>query len=443
MKEKGILLPIFSLPSKYGVGDFGYEAYEFIDILSENEITYWQILPINACVISPYSTVSYYALNEYYISLDKLKEMGLISELKTRENKNRAIYDNFKERYYKNAYKKFNTQDKKYKAFIKMVEINHYAEYMSNIKGECKEYYLFLQYILYKQWMELKEYANSKKVKIIGDIPAYPTFDSAETRYNSQYFEMKNGKFTFEAGAPPDCYNSEGQRWGCPVYNIKHIKKDNYSYFLNRFEYFSKLFDKIRIDYFRGYDSFYKVPINGTIKEGLYSEGLGYRFFDNLFTKTKVKVKDLIIEDIGDIRKETVELRNRYKFTRQKILQYSIDLKKMHDMDNEDKNVVVFPGTHDCNTIYGWYKSLSIKEKRKLKEFLKINECDDININIGIIQYCLKCKAKIAIVQAQDILGLDGKARTNRPGTVSYKNWSWKLNDFNDFKERIKDFNII
>lgn len=429
MKEKGILLPIFSLPSKYGIGDFGYEAYELIDILFENKIIYWQILPINSCNTSPYSTLSYYALNESYISLDKLKDMGLISKTEI----NKALNKKNKQKYYKEAFRKFNLQDKNYKLFIKKKEINQYAEYMSNKNKEKKEYYLFLQYILYKQWMELKEYANSKNVKIIGDIPAYPTFDSVETKYNPQYFEMK-----FEGGAPPDCYNTEGQKWGCPVYNVKQIKKENYEYLLNRFEYFSKLFDKIRIDYFRGYDSFYKVPIGATAKKGSYSNGVGDKFFDKLFTKTKVNVKDLIIEDIGDLRKETIELRNKYKFTRQKILQFSIDLKKCKDLDNNDKNVVVYLGTHDCHTIYGWYNSLKTKEKEMLKEFLRKNKCDDININIGMIQYCSKCKAKISIVQAQDILGLNDKARTNRPGTVSNKNWCWKLKDFKEFRKKIK-----
>ena len=148
MKEKGILLPIFSLPSKYGIGDFGYEAYEFIDILSENNISYWEILPINACDKSPYSPISYYALESNYISLDKLKEDGLINEAKNRENTNRAIYDDFKEKYYKEAFSNFK-KDEKYKKFVKIKEINEYADFMLNEKGQDKEYILFLQYLLY------------------------------------------------------------------------------------------------------------------------------------------------------------------------------------------------------------------------------------------------------------------------------------------------------
>lgn len=439
MKEKGILLPIFSLPNKYGIGDFGYEAYEFVDILSENNIKYWEILPINKCDEHPYSPISYYALEENYISLDKLKEQGLIKSAEIRENKDRVIYDNFKEKYYKEAYNNFK-ENKEYEEFIKIKEINQYAEFESEIKGNTKEYYLFIQYILYKQWMELKEYANSKNIKIIGDMPVYPVFKSVETKYYSKYFEMENGKFTFESGTPPDYFNENGQKWNSPVYNVENIKKDNYRYLINRFKYYLKLFDKVRIDYFRGYDSFFKIPIGKTGKDGFYTDGVSYGFFDELFKDKDVNVENLIIEDLGEIREETVKLREHYGFTRQKILQFSLDLDNLYDRDNEEENVLVFPGNHDCNTIYGWYKTLNDDYKIKLKEFLRKNECYDLNVNIGIMQYLSKCKAQMTIIMVQDILGLDENSRINVPGTESDKNWSWKLIDFKELKERIKDY---
>ena len=439
MKEKGILLPIFSLPSKYGIGDFGYEAYEFVDILSKNGMNYWEILPINACDSPPYSPLSYYALEEDYISLDKLAESGLIQNPEKREISDRVVYDNFKEKYYKEAFSNFSA-NKDYEKFIKCKEIIEYAEYMSSIRGESADYYLFLQYILYKQWIELKEYANSKNIKIIGDMPVYPVFNSAETKYHPECFEMENGEFTFESGTPPDYFNSDGQKWKSPVYNIDNIKKDNYKYLVNRFKYYLKLFDKVRVDYFRGYDSFFKIPIGKSGKEGFYTDGVSYGFFDELFKDGDVTIEDLIIEDLGDIRQETIALREHYGFTRQKILQFSIDLYNFYDKDNEDENVLVFPGNHDCQTIHGWYKTLNDDCKERLKEFLRRNECYDINVNIGIMQYCAKCKARIAIITVQDILGLDDSARINVPGAELNGNWSWKLIDFNDFEERIKDF---
>ena len=439
MKEKGILLPIFSLPSKYGIGDFGYEAYQFIDILSENNIKYWEVLPINECDKHPYSPISYYALEEDYISLDKLKEDKLIKEVEIRENKDRVVYDNFKEKYYKEAFSNFRPNNEYYE-FIILQEINEYAEFISQKTGNSKEYHLFIQYILYKQWMELKYYANSKNVQIIGDMPVYPVFESVETKYHPEYFEMENGKFTFEAGTPPDYFNENGQKWNSPVYNVENIKKDQYKYLIKRFKYHLELFDKVRIDYFRGYDSFFKIPIGKTGKEGFYIDGVSYGFFDELFKDKNIKIENFIIEDLVEIREETVKLREHYGFTRQKILQFTIDLDNLYDRDNESENVLVFPGNHDCNTIYGWYKTLDDEHKGKLKEFLRRNECYDINVNIGIMQYLSKCKAKMPVIMVQDILGLDEESRINIPGIESPKNWSWKLIDFNDLKDRIKDY---
>ena len=435
MKEKGVLLPIFSLPSKYGIGDFGYEAYQFIDILSENGINYWEILPINSCNGLPYSPISYYALEEDYISLDKLKENGLIEKTININSENRVVYNDLKKQFYKEAFNNFE-KNNDYEEFIKNEEIQKYCKYMSEKTNENEEYYLFLQYILYKQWIELKKYANSKNVKIIGDMPAYPPFESCETKYNSKYYD-----YNFESGTPPDYYNEDGQKWGSYVYNIENLKKDNYKYLIDRYKYYLHLFDKIRVDYFRGYDSFFKVPINQSGKFGKYEDGVSYGFFDELFKDGTAKKEDLIIEDLGDIRNETIELREHYDFTRQKILQFAIDLYGGYDKDNESENVVIFPGNHDCQTIYGWYKTLSDENKENLKRFLANNGCNNINVNHGIMQYCLKCKAKIAIVSVQDIIGLDDSSRINIPGTESKENWSWKLNDFSNFKERISDFN--
>ena len=349
------------------------------------------------------------------------------------------VYDNFKEKYYKEAYRNFRPNNEYYE-FIILQEIHEYAEFMSQKTGNEKDYYLFLQYILYKQWMELKYYANSKNVQIIGDMPVYPVFESVETKYHSEYFEMENGKFTFEAGTPPDYFNENGQKWNSPVYNVESIKKDNYQYLVKRFKYHLKLFDKVRIDYFRGYDSFFRIPFGKTGKEGTYVDGLSYGFFDELFKEKNVNIENFIIEDLGEIREETIKLREHYGFTRQKILQFTIDLDNLYDRDNEAENVLVFPGNHDCNTIYGWYKTLDDEHKWKLKEFLRKNECYDININIGIMQYLSKCKAKMPIIMVQDILGLDENSRINVPGVESNQNWSWKLINFDDLKERIKDY---
>ncbi len=449
MKEKGILMPIFSLPSKYGIGDFGYEAYEFVDILSENNIRYWEILPINACFGMPYSPISYYALNESYISLEKLKKGKLIADLKPTKVKDRIKFDKYKKDYYAEAYTNFKKNKtsksyKQFKEFFKIKPIAEYADFAHNRRKKSKkdkDYYFFLQYVLHKQWKELKDYANSKGVLIIGDMPMYPDFQSCDVKYHSEFFARKGNKFTYEAGAPPDYFNSEGQKWDSPVYNVENIRRNDYKYLLDRFKYTFDLFDKIRVDYFRGYDSFYRIPYGKSAREGNYTEGVSYGFFNALFKDGKVRPDDLIVEDLGDIRQETVNLREHYNFTRQKILQFTLDLDACYDCDNDSENVLMFPGNHDCPTIYGWFLTLNDHEKWLLKEFLRKNNCNDININHGIMQYCLKCKAKIVVLSIQDILGLDNSARINTPGTDSEMNWSWKLLDFKDFKERIKDFN--
>lgn len=440
MKERGVLLPIFSLPSKYGIGDFGKEAYEFVDILSENSIKYWEILPINACGRYPYSPVSYYALEESYISLDSLVKDGLLEfEVKTRKVSNRATSDSYKHQYFKLAYYNFKP-DAEYFDFIRNIEILHYAQYRCEKSGESTGYYLFLQYIAYKQWMRLKAYANKKNVEIIGDMPAYPVFDSAETMYHPECFEMKDGKFTFEAGTPPDYYNDDGQKWNCPVYNVESIKNNNYEYLVKRYKYYLTLFDKVRIDYFRGYDSFYRIPIGESGKNGEYVDGFSYGFFDELFKDESVNKDSLIIEDLGDIREETVALREHYGFARQKILEFAINLYNQIDLDNEQENVLMFPANHDCATIKGWYNELSDENKENLKSFLRKNECNDIDINVGIMEYSMKCKARIVVITVQDILGLGNEARINLPGVDTKENWSWKLIDFKELKEKIKLF---
>ena len=442
MKEKGVILPIFSLPSKYGIGDFGNEAFEFIDILSKNNVQYWEILPINACNKLPYSPISYYALNEQYISLDKLKEKGLIENPKERERSNIVQYDNYKEKYYIEAFSNFEINDD-FDNFSKIEEINQYAEYMSNVNGKNKNYYIFLQYILYKQWLDIKEYANSRNIKVIGDMPIYPAFNSVETAYNLKYFQTNEGIFEYEAGTPPDLYSKTGQKWNTPIYNVQKIRDENYDYLIKRYNLYLELFNLVRIDHFRGYDSFYKIPINESGDKGHYEEGLGYGFFNKLFQDSNIKPENFIVEDLGDIREETIKLRDYYGFMGQKILQTSIELDNLKDNYTSIDNIMVLPGNHDTHTICSWYKNLSNDNKNKLQEFIRINDCIDTEINWSLIKYCFKSNSKIVMVTVQDIMGLDDNARINIPGTESVTNWSWKLQDFIKFKDKIQKYKYI
>lgn len=434
--KKGILLPIFSLPSNYGIGDFGKEAREFIDILSDNNIDYWEILPINEGGQYPYSPISYYALNKNYISIDHLYELGLIKEVKTKEKTERIKYDDFKDKYYKEAYLNFEENEEYVEYQKNNPKIIEFAKYMYEREGYSEGYYIFLQYILDMEWNALKEYANSKNVKIIGDLPIYPDYNSCEVKYHSKYYDLVDGKMEYVSGASPDYFNSEGQKWGHPLYNFKAIKEDNYEYLLDRYITFLKRYDMVRIDHFRAFDTYFKIPIDKPAKEGFYVEGPGEDFLDKLFEFTTSD--RFIVEDLGDIRKETEELRDKYNFMRMKILEYTINFDTLEDEYEDVENMIIYTGNHDNNTIIGWYNELSDEQKLRLKEFLKKNNIQDEKINEAMIKYCLNSIAKIVMIPVQDILGLGGEGRINLPGHETEDGWSWKLDSFDEFKQKIK-----
>ncbi len=433
----GILLPIFSLPSAYGIGDFGKETREFIDILSENKIDYWEILPIHACEISPYSPSSYYALNENFLSLDQLQALGLIKKAAPRPKKSRIHYDNYKETYFEEAYRSFQPS-LEFLEFSKKVEIQEYAKYRSEKTGKEENYYLFLQYLLEKEWQDLLAYAHQKNVQIIGDLPIYPDFDSAEIKFHSSYYELENRQRKYVSGASPDYFNEEGQKWGHPLYDFHRMKVDHYSYLLKRYQEFLNRFDKIRIDHFRAFDTYYKIPIEKSAKEGFYVEGPGKDFFDQLFTFTTPD--RFLVEDLGDIRKETEQLRDYYHFCKMKIMQYTIDCKEEKDTYEDTENMVIYTGNHDNHTIVGWYQNLSKEEQIGLRRFLQEQDCREEEIHLACIHYCLKSKAKYAIFPVQDIMGLEDDARINLPGEEVEANWSWKLLDFEEFRKSMKVF---
>ena len=432
--EVGILLPIFSLPSKYSIGDFGYEAYEFIDILKYYNVKYWEILPINEGGVCPYSPISYYALNKNFISLDKLKDMGLLNKVSEKDKRNRIVYDNYKEQYYLEAFNNFK-EDNEYKEFIKNEKIVMFAKYMNNKENKDEKYYLFLQYILDKQWNELKSYAHKKGIKLIGDMPIYPDFDSCEVKNNPECYQLENGEMKYVSGASPDYFNENGQKWGHPLYNFNYMENDNFKYLIDRYKEYLSKYDVIRIDHFRAFDTYYKIPINKQAKDGWYMLGPGSKFFDELF---KITTWDrFIVEDLGDIRKETEDLRDKYNFTRMKILQYTLDPLNKKDNYDDVNNMVFYTGNHDNNTIVGWFNELSKIKQDKLKEFLKEQDCEDNKINYALIKYVLKSKARLVIFPVQDIIGLDENGRINLPGYANIDNWSWELLDFNDFKKHM------
>ena len=437
IKEKGILLPIFSLPSKYGIGDFGFEAYEFIDILSENHIDYWEILPINSNNDLPYSPLSYYALEEDYVSIDKLKKMGLLVAVNQLPDSNYTHHSNFKEKYYKLAYKNF-IPTPEYIEFKKTKEIVQYAKFLEDTYDQDREYNIFLQYILDKQWNELKEYANSKNVKIVGDMPIYPAFLSAEVKCNPKYYQLTNGMMDYVSGTPPDDYNTNGQKWNNPVYDFKAMEQDGFEYMINRFRSYLKRFDIIRVDHFKAFDEFYKIPIRESATSGVYEQGPKYAFFEKLLHYCSSS--RLWIEDLGDIQKETRKLKEHYNFIGQNIVVQSIDLRQGIDSGSSKTNIVNYLTNHDTETIVGWYGNLNFFQKRAVRRMLILEGANKFKINKAMIKHCMKSNANVVVIQVQDILGLSNIARINMPGISSEHNWSWKLTSFDQLRKNIKYF---
>lgn len=477
MRDVGILMGINSLPSKYGIGDFGSEAYRFVDMLSNNNNRYWQILPFNRLGYgnSPYQTYSSVAGDEIFISLDKLvaqKLLDINDLINFNDNSNcidyvevrkfktsmlKKAFSNFKVDFnlFKNDYESFVKESKWLEAYCVFASFKEYNnllcwnewpyEYKNWIKDRDLslrkkhqdeiEYYYFVQYIFYQQWFELKRYANSCNVEIIGDIPYYVGIDSVDVWENEQCFLLDNdGKPTYIAGVPPDYFSKIGQRWGNPIYNWEFIKGDNFKFWINRLELIKNTFDIIRIDHFRAFDTYWKIPSDcPTAIEGEWIEAPGYEFFDTLYKKNPT-IK-LIAEDLGDLRLEVFDLRDHYHLMGMEVIQFAFNLAKKIKIDDY-RNVILYTGTHDNQTIVGWFES---QEKNVQKEIIAFLQKEGYTgaINEMMIKYALSFNVNVCMIPIQDILGLNDEARINVPGTVGSPNWEWKLKDFNQLEIEI------
>lgn len=461
MRNAGILMAVSSLPSKYGIGDFGKEAYKFIEALAESKGKIWQILPLNPLGYgnSPYQPYSSFAMDELYISLDLLVKEGLIEEPPIFNMKLDYIdYPQvraFKRIYYQEAFKNFKKDDD-YNNFIKLPWVSDYAHFMAfkrlnnmvcwndwkkedrdwinkrpAIKDELLlesiEYEMFIQYILNKQWLALKSYANQHNVKIMGDIPFYVGIDSVDVWANQKCFLLDSElQPTFIAGVPPDYFSETGQRWGNPIYDWDYLKKTKFAFWIERMKINANLYDIIRIDHFRAFDTYWKIPVTcPTAIEGEWIEAPGYELFKEI--KKHLPKLEIVAEDLGDLREEVLELRDSFKLPGMKIVQFTFDVKE-HNNDFEDReNMIIYTGTHDNQTMMGWYKSQDRNMKRKMRNYLKRLGFDSHHIYDNFVRYTLSSIAKSAIIPIQDLLGIDDSGRINTPGTVGSPNWEWKM----------------
>ena len=481
MRKAGILLAVSSLPSKCGIGDFGPSAYEWVDLLAKTGVKIWQILPLNPLGYgnSPYQPYSSYAMDDLYINLDALVEAKLIKKYKTfNARKDRVDYEAvrlFKKPYLVEAFHNFKADDE-YEAFVNIPWVKRYAMFRACKKAQnnlCwmewdKEYqdwidsdqssYLgldedvkyecFVQYILMKQWKQLKAYANSCGVEIMGDLPIYVGSDSEDVWSHQRHFLLDDKKHpAFIAGVPPDYFSATGQRWGNPIYDWEYMEKQKFDFWVERLAYSQKLYDIIRIDHFRAFDTYWKIVATcPTAVDGEWVEAPGYALFDTIYEE--LPDIHIVAEDLGDLRPEVLELRDHYNLKGMKVVQFTFNPKDKFPHKEDRECSICYTGTHDNETMLGWYGNLSSLQKRQTTRFMSKYGFNGEKMYHRFVQFTLAQKADFAIIPMQDVLGYKNTARMNVPGTIGSPNWEWKLKDFEDYKkemaflkEQIKQYN--
>ena len=480
MRETGILMPVSSLPSRTGVGELGRETKDFLDYLKEAGVKIWQILPLNPVGYgnSPYQPYSSCAGDEIYISLETLYEQGLLKDLPPAflEKETHVRYDQvraWKESYLREAFSRFEETDD-YKTFAQQSWVLEYGMFRAlkeKNENRCwnewdtadktwpeakKEvpleiaheaaYQMFLQYIFFCQWMEIKKTANENGIQIMGDVPFYVGVDSVDVWAGKDNFLLDtDGRPTFIAGVPPDYFSATGQRWGNPIYDWDYLKENGYQFWVDRIGYSSRLFDIIRIDHFRAFDTFWKIPATcPTAIEGEWIEAPGYEVIDTL--KEKIPGVNLVAEDLGDLRPEVLELKDHYHLKGMKILVFSIETKGKYAYDSfrDVENMIVYTGTHDNDTLMEWYHNLTCAAKRKVRRFLTREGIRQGSVKDRLLAYTLKSKAEYAIIPMADILGQGKEGHLNTPGTVGSPNWEWRMPDFTLAGKELKRYkNLI
>ena len=471
MRSNGILCGITSLPSKYGVGDLGYPSYEFSKRLKEAGIKYWQLLPLNPVdgSNSPYASSCDSAIDEIYISLDLLKEEGLLKNIKKEKFEEKYVdykhVRTFKNYYLHKAFKlqkdtesagflKFleeNTWLRKYAMFMVLSEKNNYqlphtwpkkdknAFYSGRAFSKADEqkisYYCWVQYKLFQQLDILKEHLKEDGVILIGDMPYYVGLNSSDFISHLDNFSLnEDDSPKFAGGVPPDYFSPEGQLWGNPVYDIDFMRQDNYAFFLNRIRKALKKYDILRLDHFRAFDTYYEIPAEAkNAIGGKWRNGLGHEFFELL---SKEGFLDrIIVEDLGDVFPSVYRLRDDFKLPGMNIIQFTMFDNKFKYIENQ----VIYTGTHDNETIVGFYKNMPAEEKAMLDiKFRYAGVKNNLKVNYKFIDFAFKQEAYLAIIPLQDYLGLDNRSRMNTPGLNDPKaNWTFKISDFADFDRAI------
>lgn len=470
-RVSGILLHPTSLPSPYGIGDLGQAAYDFIDFLKAARQHLWQTLPLTPTGFgdSPYQSFSAFAGQPLLISPKHLVELGFLneSELSDCPTGDEELVDYgaiipWKTKILNLAFSRFSECASselfaEYETFIQKHSfwLEDYALYMSckdmhegrewlaweaeyrtptpETKASLKEflqkdmkYYYFVQFIFYKEWFALKEYANKNEVKIIGDIPLFVSLDSADVWANQELFQLDSeGYPTVVAGVPPDYFSETGQLWGNPLYNWDRQKSDGYQWWISRVRHQLHLSDYLRIDHFRGLESYWAIPYGEeTAINGEWIPGPGADLFTAI-EDALGKNLPIIAEDLGIITPEVEALRDQFGFPGMRILQFGFDSEEESTFlphQFTTPNCVCYTGTHDNNTTKGWYASASEYSRDKVRYYMNT---DGYNIHWDFLRTCLGTIATYAIVPLQDVLGIGEEGRMNTPG-IGVNNWAWR-----------------
>ncbi|MBQ2662325.1 MAG: 4-alpha-glucanotransferase [Clostridia bacterium] len=458
MAQSGVLMHISSLPSKYGIGSLGREAFRFVDFVKNSGLSIWQVLPISptSCGDSPYQGSSTFAGNPYFIDLELLFEDGLLTE----EELESAVYDgnpekvdysrlyNERESLLRKAFSRasmeLQTESLAFAANEKW--LRDYAQYMVRKKhfGEKPwqewdeegyeidqhelRYYEFEQYIFFKQWNALKEYANKNGVLLMGDMPIYVALDSADVWANPRDFELDaKGKPVCVAGVPPDYFSENGQRWGNPLYDWKHMEQTGFYWWRERMRVAAKRYNIVRIDHFIGMVRFYSIPAEAeTAKEGVWRRGPGIKLFQAVADVTQNLT--IIAEDLGIVTQQVKALLKKLNLSGMKVLQFAFgsDKRNPHLPHNIREEAVLYTGTHDNDTMLGWWKNASEYEKENARMYL--GQLDESNVCFAMIEEAFASRANTVIIPMQDFLELSSDARMNTPSTVE-GNWQWRMKE--------------
>ncbi len=481
-RKAGILLPVSALPSPFGIGTLGQEAYDFIDWLEKSGMKIWQVLPLlpTGYGDSPYQSCASDALNYYFIDFRLLEQEGLLKKEEYEsivwgEDERRVDYGKqfaCKIDVLRKAFARINENDEEWDAFIKADKYLDFAIFMAlkrkfnyapwkewaepyaNYNRQAVEkfakeniqeirFWQFTQFIFLKQWQALKAYANKKRIEIMGDMPIYVSEDSVECwKYRKELFMLdEKGAPAFVAGVPPDDFSKDGQLWGNPVYDWKKHKQDGYAWWKKRIRYAFTLFDIVRIDHFRGFDRFFAIPIGAeTAIDGEWLGGPGAKLFADL------KDAKIVAEDLGIIDDGVRKMMKETGYPGMKVLLFSFDgdPECEHKPSNYTENIVAYTGTHDNDTFRGYVEKLTKEERQAFEEELEA-ECltlDTPYITESIEEECQSAvallfasKANTVIVPLQDVLAFGNEARMNAPSTLSQGNWSFRFVS-EDFKRR-------